>query len=395
VHTAGSDPARWRLGERRPTVARTSRVLAALMIGALGVLAVGLLRPTGAAAAQSKPLYDLALGDSLAAGTGASTTATRYVNVLYQHELARFPTLQLDNIACGGATTTSMIDGPGCSYATGTQLGDAEAFLRAHPKQVALVTIDIGANNVDGCQVGETISPTCVQSGLAHITTELPEIVAGLEAAYPGVAIYGMDYYDPFLGEWLAGSGGQSVAQQSVVLVQTLNALLTQLYGAAGAATADPATLFQTTDFALTGSYLGVTEPQNVADVCNWTLFCSGGGNIHANDTGHALVAVAFAQVVDGISVSTASLSTATVKEAYPGQLTAVGGHPRFHWSLAAGSGPLPPGLRLRADGSFGGRPTTAGTYSFTVQVIDSVLRITAPPAVHQASATVSLTVQP
>jgi lysophospholipase L1-like esterase len=374
-------------------------VLAALVIGMLGVLAVGPLRPAGAAAAaaaaQPKPLYDLALGDSLAAGTGASTTATRYVNVLYQHELARFPTLQLDNIACGGATTTSMINGPGCSYTTGTQLGDAEAFLRTHPKQVALVTIDIGANNVDGCQVGETISPTCVQSGLAHITTELPEIVAGLEAAYPGVAIYGMDYYDPFLGEWLAGSGGQSVAQQSVVLVQTLNTLLTQLYGAGGAVTADPATLFQTTDFALTSSYLGVTEPQNVADVCNWTLFCSGGGNIHANDTGHALVALAFAQVVDGISVSTTPLPAVTVEQAYPGQLTAVGGHPRFHWSLAAGSGPLPPGLRLRADGSFGGRPTTAGTYSFTVQVVDSKLKITAPPAAHQASATLTLTVNP
>ncbi len=365
-----------------------------MAIGALGVLTVSQIRPPGAGAAQPKPLYDLALGDSLAAGTGASTTATRYVNVLYQHELARFPTLQLDNIACGGATTTSMIDGPGCSYTTGTQLGDAEAFLRAHPKQVALVTIDIGANNVDGCQVGETISQPCVQSGLDHITTELPEIVAGLEAASPGVAVYGMDYYDPFLGEWLAGSGGQSVAQQSVVLVQALNTQLAQLYGAAGAATADPATLFQTTDFALTGSYLGVTEPQNVADVCNWTLFCSDGGNIHANDTGHALVALAFALVVDGIAVSTAPLPTATVNEAYSGQLTAVGGHPRLHWSLAAGSGPLPPGLRLRADGSLSGKPTTAGTYSFTVQVVDSKLRITAPPPVHQASATVSLTVQ-
>jgi hypothetical protein len=208
------------------------------------------------------------------------------------------------------------------------------------------------------------------------------------------VAIYGMDYYDPFLGEWLAGSAGQSVAQQSVVLVQALNTLLTQLYGAAGAATADPATLFQTTDFALTGSYLGVTEPQNVADVCNWTLFCSDGGNIHANDTGHALVALAFAQAVDGIAVSNAPLPTATVKQAYPGALTAVGGHPRFHWSLASGSGPLPPGLRLKADGSFGGRPTTPGTYTFTVQVVDSRLKITGAPAVHEASATRSLTVQ-
>ena len=316
------------------------------------ILVAGPTSTAGAAAAT--PVYDLALGDSLAAGTGASTTANRYVNVLYEHELSRFPTLQLVNIACGGATTTSMINGPGCSYTTGTQLGDAEAFLRAHPRQVALVTIDIGANNVDGCQTGSTISASCVQSGLTHITTELPEILDGLAAAYPGVAVYGMDYYDPFLGEWISGPTGQAVAQQSVGELQVLNALLTQLYASGGSATADPATLFQSTDFAPTGSYLGVTEPQNVADICNWTLFCSGGGNIHANDTGHALVAQSFAQVVDGLSVATTPLPVATVKQSYTGVLTALGGHPAFHWSVAAGSGPLPPGLRLRATGGFG-----------------------------------------
>ena len=365
--------------------------LVLLIAGTATVGAAG--RPTAAAAATAKPLYYLALGDSLAAGTGASTTNNRYVNVLYQHELSRFPTLQLENIACGGATTTSMIDGPGCSYASGTQLGDAEAFLRAHPRQVAFVTIDIGANNVDGCQVGQSISATCVQSGLSHITAELPQILSGLEAAAPGVAVYGMNYYDPFLGEWLTGAGGQAVAQQSEVEVGVLNTLLTQLYATGGAATADPATLFQTTDFALTGSYLGVTEPQNVADVCNWTLFCSGGGNIHANDTGHGLVATAFAAVVDGVAVAAVPLPTATLRQPYSGRLTAVGGHPRFHWSLATGSAPLPPGLRLRADGSFGGKPTGTGTFTFTVRVVDSRLKIAPAPPAHQATATVSLTV--
>jgi len=365
----------------------------AVLLGS--VAALGIPGPVASAAgAPPKPVYYLALGDSMAAGTGASTTATRYVNVLYQHEVGRFPTLQLDNIACGGATTTSMIDGPGCSYATGTQLGDAEAFLRAHPKQVAFVTIDIGANNVDGCQVGETISPSCVADGLAHITSELPQILSGLQDAYPGVAVYGMTYYDPFLGEWLDGSAGQTVAQQSESLVLDLNALLTQVDTAAGAATADPATLFQTTDFALTGTYLGATEPQNVADVCNWTLFCSDGGNIHPNDTGHALVAQAFEEVIDGLSVSTSPLPTATVKQTYSGALTAVGGHPAYHWSLAPGSGALPPGLRLRSNGTFAGRPTASGVYPFTARVVDTRLKITDAPAADQTTATLSLTVQ-
>ena len=62
-----------------------------------------------------------------------------------------------------------------------------------------------------------------------------------------------MDYYDPFLGEWLLGSGGQTVADQSEQLVVSLNALLAQLYGASEAAMADPASLFQVTDSAPTG----------------------------------------------------------------------------------------------------------------------------------------------
>ena len=55
---------------------------------------------------------------------------------------------------------------PGCDYATGTQLGDAEAFLAAHPGQTAFVTIDIGANDVDGCTSGTTINESCVENGL-------------------------------------------------------------------------------------------------------------------------------------------------------------------------------------------------------------------------------------
>ncbi len=338
-------------------------------------------------------MYDVAMGDSLAAGTGASSTSTRYVNVLYQHERGRFPTLQLENIACGGATTNSVINGPGCSYATGTQLGDAEAFLRAHPGQVPFLTIDIGANNVDGCQVGNTISSSCVMNGEGLITSQLPQILTGLEAAYPGLAIYGMDYYDPFLGEWLTGAGGQSVARASVQLVLQLNSLLGGLYAAGGAATADPTSLFETTDFAPTGTYLGVTQPQNVANICNWTLFCSGAGNIHANDIGHFLVAVSFAQVVDHVTIGTTTLPAGPVGVRYSAGLAATGGHLPYRWSLAEGSRPLPPGLRVTAAGTVTGRPTAPGTYVFTVQVEDSKLAVTSPPGRITASAPVSITV--
>jgi len=88
------------------------------------------------------------------------------VNLITAHEATRYPNLQAVNLGCGGATTASMADGPGCSYTFGTQLGDAVAILRAHPRQVAFVTIDIGADEVAACQ-----SPSGPDAGTGHTTS--------------------------------------------------------------------------------------------------------------------------------------------------------------------------------------------------------------------------------
>jgi lysophospholipase L1-like esterase len=279
---------------------RASLVLA--MLGLLGTATVGLTSlaesPTAAQTATTPVQYYVAMGDSLAAGTGASTTADDYVSLVYQHELARHPGLQLENLGCGGATTASVINGPGCSYTTGTQLGDTEAFLRSHPGQVQMLTIDIGANDVDGCIGSSGVNASCLQSGLSQITTDLPLILNGLRAADPTLAIYGMDYYDPFLSEWLTGASGQTLAQESEAGAVALNDELGQIYSANKAAMADPATLFQTANFALTGSYDGTTVPENVSLICAWTWMCSE-NDIHANDEGHAELALAFESVID------------------------------------------------------------------------------------------------
>jgi hypothetical protein len=49
----------------------------------------------------------------------------------------------------------------------------------------------------------------------------------------------------------------------------------------------------------------------------------------------------------------------------------AVFGQPPYVFQLAAGSGPLPPGLSLSLSGEITGRPTAPGTYNFTVEVTD------------------------
>jgi len=304
-----------------------------------GVMLVG----GGATAADAAtPVeYYVAMGDSLGAGVGASVPANAYVNLVYTHELALHPGLQVMNLSCSGATTGSVINGPGCSFATGTQLGDAEAFLRAHAGHIAFLTIDIGGNDVDGCDGTGGINVSCVTTGLSNITSNLPIILSGLRSADPSLAIYGMDYYDPFLSSWLTGSAGQSVAQQSVSLVVDLNTLLGQIYTSAAASMADPSTLFQTTNFALTGTYNGQTVPENVALICAWTLMCSQ-NNIHANDTGHAELAQSFEQVIDNGPVVTTQPLNQTVISGHTATFTAAATGsptPTVQWQASVNGG--------------------------------------------------------
>ena len=65
-----------------------------------------------------------------------------------------------------------------------------------------LITVDIGANDVDGCAtVPASEVLTCVNNGLATINANLPKILAGLKKAAPkGTTFAGMTLYDPVLG---------------------------------------------------------------------------------------------------------------------------------------------------------------------------------------------------
>ncbi len=269
------------------------------------------------------------------------------MNLVATHEATRYPNLQAVNLGCGGATTASMADGPGCSYTTGTQLGDAVAFLRAHQRQVAFVTIDIGADDIAACQSSSGTDPTCAAAAINQISTDLPEELAELKAAGPGVPIYGMNYYDPFLADWLTGTAGQTVATQSLAGTDQLNALLDQIYTAAGASTADPSSLFETDDTDPIGTYDGATVPQDVATVCQWTDACTSPGSIQPDDQGYAELAVAFEQVIDGVSINTTGLPPGSVKTAYSAGLTATGGYAPYKWSVVGGA--LPAGLHLQA----------------------------------------------
>jgi hypothetical protein len=68
-----------------------------------------------------------------------------------------------------------------------------------------------------------------------------------------------------------------------------------------------------------------------------------------------------------------ATIPAGTVNESYNAVLTVGGGRAPYHFSVTTGV--LPPGISLNATtGTLWGTPTTAGTYSFEVMVIDSAL---------------------
>lgn len=76
--------------------------------------------------------------------------------------------------------------------------------------------------------------------------------------------------------------------------------------------------------------------------------------------------------VAASLAVSTASLPDGTEGQSYSAALAASGGTTPYSWRLAAGSGALPSGLVLGADGTISGTPTVPGTYTFTVEVLDA-----------------------
>jgi putative Ig domain-containing protein/uncharacterized protein DUF11 len=84
---------------------------------------------------------------------------------------------------------------------------------------------------------------------------------------------------------------------------------------------------------------------------------------------------------------STSTLPDATAGVAYSGQATAFNGDPPYTWALTGGQ--LPPGLTLNADGVVSGTPTQSGTFTFVLEVLDSL----SPPVTDAQAWT--LTVNP
>lgn len=233
-------------------------------------------------------LYYLSLGDSYATGAedaGGYTTKV-VADVAPQH------TLILQNFACGGATTTSMLSETGCSgveapngiaYPTMTQLGAAISFINAHPGQIGLITIAIGANDLGGN--ANNVPP--IANNIAIIAGQLRA------AAGSSVPILGLTYNDVDLADWLNGPGGQVIAEESVVAFQNvINPDWKAAYASANVTFVDIT--------AASGAYTPFSQlvndptygkiPYAVAQICLLSKMCSN-NDVHPSDAGYSFIA--------------------------------------------------------------------------------------------------------
>ena len=306
------------VGRRRlaPRRAAVLTWVAAVAVVATSAALIG-LRSAPPAGATAAPPYLLALGGSASVGfqptlahPHGQPTSSGYAEDLVPLEQQRWPGLTVAHLGCPGATTVTTLDGGGkCPYAEGSQLQAAEAFLRTHPTTV-LVTVDLGFNDLLSCLRHEVVNTPCVDESLATVHSQLTQILAGIKAAAPsGALIVGVGHYDPYLGDYLRGGGGEAFAVASLNVMESLDATLRADYAAAGVPIADVSSAFELGDHRNERRSGLPTVPTDVARTCALTWMCNRppfGHNVHPDDAGYRAIASAIAAAAAGSSDSSA-----------------------------------------------------------------------------------------
>ncbi len=249
----------------------------------------------------------LSLGTSLAVGiqpdaNGANRlTDEGYADQLHDIIAPNYRKLKLTKLGCPGETTATMIAGGTCAYEEGSQLAQAVGFLRAHKNKVAVVTIDMGVNDVLAANCIEvatgSVDAGCLFGAFNTLSNNLLMILATLQQeAHPDTKLVAVNYYNTFLAFWFTGLQGQVLAFQSAALADILNYdTLGAVYGAFGIPVADVAAAFDSGNFSI-NPVTGL--PQNVLNICTFTWMCTPapvGPNIHANRFGYGLIAATIA----------------------------------------------------------------------------------------------------
>jgi lysophospholipase L1-like esterase len=216
---------------------------------ALWIVSIGLLTLPVSAQSSNNPTY-LAIGDSIAFGynplvLGSADNFTGYPEVVSGSKRVQH-VKELMNIACPGETSASFISegvpDNGCrdykaffglhTVYAGSQLSFAVTSLRQN-KQISLVTISLGANDVRVLEFGCNFQPACILAGIQGVVTAYGANLAAVfhalrvDAGYTGeivlVTYYSPNYLDPI------ATGG----------ILALNTVAQQVAGAFGVEIAD------------------------------------------------------------------------------------------------------------------------------------------------------------
>jgi hypothetical protein len=221
----------------------------------------------------------LSLGTSLAVGIQPDVAGVNqvtdegYADQLHDIVAPEFRKLKLTKLGCPGETTVTMINGGNCDYDEGSQLAQAVEFLQGHKGKVAIVTIDMGVNDVLAANcidvATSNVNVGCLFNAFSELSNNLATILVTLkQAAHPDTEFVAMNYYNTFLAFWLAGPAGQLLAYQSAALADILNYdVLGGVYGAFGIPVADVARAFDSNNF---GTNQDTGLPQNVCAVARW-----------------------------------------------------------------------------------------------------------------------------
>ena len=211
----------------------------------------------------------LALGDSIAAGSGASDAATTGYPALIDEALGG--EIELVSLAVGGHTTQDLID---------EQLPDALDRLREG--DVLLVTVTIGGLDLnqyganEAC-IADPADPACpVRDGLVTVRARLETILGQLRDAGPDVTIVVQAYPNLFSGT------GHMFEQQAETAFGMLDEVIIDVADDYDAMIADPRT-----DFAGRGGEL--------------THLLDASPDAHPNDAGYRVIADAFLETL-GVS---------------------------------------------------------------------------------------------
>jgi lysophospholipase L1-like esterase len=274
---------------------RAARRVAAVAAAAMCLAALAAVAAD--ASGPPQPAVYLALGDSVAAGIGASSSKTGYVAVLHDTLTdaracgggrALGCRLSLVSMAVPGATTTSLIGRPGES----SQLSDAVALLQARNSNrppvddVKLLTLTIGGNDVFGpvlhaCAAapGAESCQATIADRLALVAQNYDLILSALRTAAGGdTTIAVMTYYNPLPACELAPLSGLAtrVLEGDGGLAAGLNDIIRR-------SAARPRHGVVVVE---TAGVIGVED------------LVGGEDCLHPDDSGHADIAAAFAEAV-------------------------------------------------------------------------------------------------